>query len=291
MKLGMTKKAAIVFSLLLVLAAFGAQRVIFGDNLYHGVAVNEAVEQRQDSWWQEAQAKVDKQDSDIHLATRVIQPKIIKRGNPEEKLVALTFDDGPHVGKVEELLDLLRDLDVKATFFVVGKMVEKHPELIKMEADAGHEVEDHSFSHVNLSKVPERDAEIEYRACSDLIYHVLGTRPKFCRPPGGQATPAVMEAAAKNHLVTAMWSDDPKDYSNPGPEVIEDRLMTHVSNGAVILLHEGVDETMQVLPNLVQKLRSEGYKFVTMDQLYAGVKPGTPNRVSYGQTAAYHNSF
>ncbi len=282
----MVKQTAIVATLLLLLFAFGARGVIFPKQLYHGTTVNVAREQRDDVWWKGAEAEVEKQSKDLRLANRTLQPRIIRRGNPDEKVVALTFDDGPHAGKAQELLDLLKDLDVKATFFVVGMMVEKHPELIKMEADAGHEVEDHSFSHVNLSKVPEEESDIEYRACSDLIYHVIGTRPKFCRPPGGQATPAVMEAAARNHLVTAMWSDDPKDYSNPGDDLIIQRLMDHVSPGAVILLHEGVDETMQVLPSLVATLRSEGYSFVTMDQLYSKTKPPVRAHPQLGRVAS-----
>jgi peptidoglycan/xylan/chitin deacetylase (PgdA/CDA1 family) len=265
----MFKQTALVATLLLLLGAYGASKIFKGDQLYHGVSVNAAVEQRQDSWWQAAQAETNKRDRNFQLANEVIVPKIIYRGNSDEKVVALTFDDGPHPKKVEELLALLKSLNVKASFFVVGKMVEKHPELIKMEAAAGNEVEDHSFSHVNLSKIPETDVETEYRACSDLIYHILGKRPRFCRPPGGQATPSVMEGAARNHLITAMWSDDPKDYSNPGANLIADRLMQHVSNGAVILLHEGVDETMTVLPGLVQRLRDEGYRFELLSKLYA----------------------
>lgn len=241
-------------------------------SIFHGDAENLAVEQRQDKWWKTAEAEVDR-GRGFQLASRQPEPQIFLRGNPQDKLVALTFDDGPHPGKVQQLLGVLRALNVKATFFVIGKMVERHPELIRLEAAEGHEVEDHSFSHVNLSKIPEREVDIEYRACSDLIDHVIGVRPRFGRPPGGQATPAVAEGAAENRLVTAMWSDDPKDYANPGAETIEQRVLRHVSSGGVILLHEGVEQTVDVLPDLVHRLRAEGYRFVTMDQLYSLSKP------------------
>jgi peptidoglycan/xylan/chitin deacetylase (PgdA/CDA1 family) len=287
----MVRQTAIIAALLLLLAAFGARGVFFGHQLYHGAAVNLAKEQRDDTWWREAEAKVERGQKGMRLASKLLQPRIISRGNREDKVVALTFDDGPHPAKVEELLDLLNDLDVKATFFVVGMMVERHPELIKMEAAAGHEVEDHSFSHVNLSKLPEQDCETEYMACSDLIYHVLGTHPKFCRPPGGQATPYVMEAAARNHLVTAMWSDDPKDYANPGDDLIIERLMDHVSPGAIILLHEGVDQTMEILPDLVNSLRAQGYTFVTMEQLYANSHPSSRPRTSFGRDASFSRTL
>jgi peptidoglycan/xylan/chitin deacetylase (PgdA/CDA1 family) len=262
----MVKTTACVAGLILVFAAFALTRHANAngkaDGLYHGATENTAVEQRQDSWWQEAKVEVTDDKS-----WRWDAPKILYRGNPELKEIALTFDDGPHPGKVQELLNVLDQLDVRATFFVVGKMVEKHPELIKMEEEHGDEIADHSFSHVDLAKIPEDEVEIEYAACKDLIKKVTGKDPLFCRPPGGQATPEVMRGAAKCDLTTAMWSDDPKDYANPGPDVILQRTLEHANPGGIILLHEGVDETMQVLPQIVNTLRSEGYRFVTMSEL------------------------
>jgi peptidoglycan/xylan/chitin deacetylase (PgdA/CDA1 family) len=264
-RMSMVKTTACVAGLILAFAAFSYTRARASSNLvYHGVAVNTAVEQRQDGWWKEAQVQIDDEK-----ATEDARPKILFHGNPTEKEIALTFDDGPHVGKVEELLGLLNQLDVKATFFVVGKMVEKHPELVRMEAAAGNEIADHSLSHVNLSKIPEDEVQIEYSACKDLLRHITGKDPLFCRPPGGQATPEVMRAAAKCDLTTAMWSDDPKDYANPGTDVILQRTLDKAAPGGIILLHEGVDETMQVLPAIVNTLRNEGYRFVTMSELAA----------------------
>ncbi|HWD39655.1 MAG TPA: polysaccharide deacetylase family protein [Fimbriimonas sp.] len=249
-----------------------AVTTIIRPRVYHGSLVNTATEQRQDRWWQQARREIESEPPHmIHLAMRR-RPDIIYRGNSEDKVVALTFDDGPHPEKAEELLNLLRQMNVKATFFVVGKMVERHPEIVRMEASEGHEIGNHSFSHVNLSKIPEEDVEVEYRACQDLLKQVIGHGARYCRPPGGQTTPAVMRAAANCAMSTAMWSDDPKDYANPGADVIQDRVLDHLSNGAIILLHEGVDETMRILPRLVTELRSEGYRFVTMSQLEATLK-------------------
>ena len=268
--MSMVKTTACVAGLILAFAALSYTRAGASNPVYHGVAVNTAVEQRQDIWWKEAQFQVD----DEKLSDNA-SPKILFKGNPDEKEIALTFDDGPHPGKVESLLGLLNQLDVKATFFVVGKMVEKHPELIRMEEAAGDEIADHSFSHVNLSKIPEDEVQIEYSACKDLLRHITGKDPMFCRPPGGQATPEVMRAAAKCDLTTAMWSDDPKDYANPGPDAILERTLQHATPGGIILLHEGVDETMEVLPTLVNTLRGEGYRFVTMSQLAADSRHGS----------------
>ncbi len=278
----MLKATACVAGLILVIGALSLTRSMATDSLYHGAKVNTAIEQRQDAWWQEARQEVDQEASSMGAASYPGEPKILFHGSPNEKEIALTFDDGPHPGKVEQLLGVLKDLNVKATFFVIGKMVEKHPELVKMEAEAGHEIADHSFSHVNLSKIPEDEVQTEYLACKNLLRHILGTAPVFCRPPGGQATPEVMRAAAKCGLITAMWSDDPKDYSNPGSAQIVDWTFQHVRNGGIVLFHEGVDETMQVLPTIVNTLRDEGYRFVTMSELAADARRDRSSEMAYG---------
>jgi|GEM_PF-1039391 len=251
------------------------------DGLYHGSKVNSAVEEREDPWWKDAQAAVQQKHELLGAAAYVPKYPTFFHGSRQLKEVALTFDDGPHPGKVEKLLPILDGLKLKATFFIVGKMAERHPELVKMEADAGHEIADHTFSHVNLSQVPEEDAETEYLACKNLIHQITGKNPEFCRPPGGRVTQSVMEGASRCGLVTTMWSDDPKDYSNPGTAQIESDLLAHVSNGGILLLHEGVIETMQILPDIVANLRREGYKIVTVGQLWRDTaKLGKPTGLS-----------
>lgn len=258
--------------------------------LYHGSQVNTAVEERQDLWWRDAASTVAQKHEVLGTAAYRPFRYAFFHGDRTLKEIALTFDDGPHPGKVQKLLALLDRLKVKATFFVVGKMAEKHPELVRMEAGDGMEIGDHTFSHVNLSKITEEGVEIEYLACKNLIRQITGKAPLFCRPPGGQATPTVREGAEKCGLITTMWSDDPKDYSNPGSDKIESDLLDKISNGGILLLHEGVEETMQVLPDIVADLRSEGYRIVTVGQLAKDSgrwpKPVTPMLLPAGRKPA-----
>jgi peptidoglycan-N-acetylglucosamine deacetylase len=194
------------------------------------------------------------------------------RGSPNRKEVALTFDDGPHGGHTERLLDILKKQNVKATFFVVGKMAEAHPELVMREAREGHLVANHTYTHLNLSFIPEEEIPMQYRACSDLIFSLTTQRPKFCRPPGGQYDDVVMKAAADCGLVTVLWTDDPGDYARPGDGAIQQRVLQNIGNGSIVLLHDGVQQTLDCLPRLIESLKSRGYTFVTVDQMYASRK-------------------
>jgi peptidoglycan/xylan/chitin deacetylase (PgdA/CDA1 family) len=235
------------------------------DHLFHGSRVNAAKEDRSDVYWQQASAEVAKNPALLVTgAVRSPYPPNIEHGDTELPEIALTFDDGPHFPSAHALVQELKSLNLKATFFVVGKMAERHPELVREEAAAGDEIGNHSFSHVNLKEIPEKEIDI---ACNLLLKKILGYQPRLCRPPGGDSDPLVFQAAKANGLSTVMWTDDPLDYSNPGEDEILDRTLRHLSNGGILLLHEGVQETMSVLPLITKEIRDRGYKIVTVGQL------------------------
>jgi peptidoglycan/xylan/chitin deacetylase (PgdA/CDA1 family) len=196
----------------------------------------------------------------------------IARGNPKKKLIALTFDDGPHPDFTPQLLDILEREKVRATFFVIGKMVERYPDLVRQIRDHGHVIANHSFSHVTLSKIPGADVPIEYKACNDIVFKVAGVKPKYCRPPGGDYDKDVIRGAEAVGLTTVLWTDDPLDYASPGATVIEQRTLGRLSNGGIILLHDGAKQTLQVLPQIIEFAKKKGYKFVGVDELEASMK-------------------
>jgi peptidoglycan/xylan/chitin deacetylase (PgdA/CDA1 family) len=189
------------------------------------------------------------------------------RGNPALKTVALTFDDGPHPKTTPALLDLLKKSNVKATFFVVGEMAEKHPELVRREVADGHLVANHTFHHVNLTRVPEEQVLTEWQACNDVLRSITGRPVRFCRPPGGDYDSTVINAAQAAGLTTVLWTDDPGDYASPGDQVLDKRIYRSISNGGIILLHDGIQQTLDVLPQIIRTLKREGYRFVTVDEM------------------------
>lgn len=189
----------------------------------------------------------------------------IIRGNPKVKEVALTFDDGPHPDFTPKIVDILWKHNIKATFFVIGKMAEKYPDLIRLEQYAGHLVGNHTYSHVNLTKIPEDEDKAEMIACNSIISGITGSKVKYFRPPGGDYNKHVLRGAMDEKLTTVLWTDDPGDYADPGEKVIAKRLFRGLSNGAIILLHDGSDETLELLPAFIEALEAEGYKFTTVD--------------------------
>lgn len=197
------------------------------------------------------------------------QPLYLKltRGNPTVRTVALTFDDGPHPEFTPDLLAVLDRYNVKATFFVVGKMAERYPDLVRREVAAGHEIGNHTYHHVNVARLTEADAAAEWRAGEAAIMAITGERVKYCRPPGGRYDRAAVVAASGVGLTTVLWTDNSADYLGLSPRRIEQRVLSRISNGGIILMHDGVRQTIEVLPEIIEKLRGKGYRLVTVSDL------------------------
>src|ERR1700722_5691625 len=195
--------------------------------------------------------------------------RVIKiwRGDPNGKEVALTFDDGPHPAYTVRLLDLLREMHVKATFFVVGKKVDEAPWVLPRMLAEGHEVANHTYHHLNLDHADEALVMSEIRLGSDSIQRACGVKTFSFRPPGGHHNASVLSGAEKMNCRTFLWSDDPADFANPGADVLEKRLIGKVSGGALVLLHDGIEQTLEILPELISRLRHDGYRFVTVTEL------------------------
>ena len=201
------------------------------------------------------------------------------RGDARRREITLTFDDGPHPLFTGRLLDLLKQLNVKATFFVVGRKVDAAPDLLARMIQEGHEVANHTYHHVNLKTLPPGLVENEIRLDNDAIRRACGREPLYFRPPGGQRNGEVLEIAHKLGMATILWTDDPGDYANPGADIIEQKLLTHIRPGATILLHDGVEQTYQMLPDMVARLRQQGYKFVTVSEMIQHLEAARPGRV------------
>jgi peptidoglycan-N-acetylglucosamine deacetylase len=191
------------------------------------------------------------------------------RGDISKKEIALTFDDGPHPTYTPKLLAILKQFNAKATFFVVGEMAEKYPNLIRDEIAAGHSVGNHTYHHVNLTKISPEYVATEIKACGEVIRDITGKPPHLFRPPGGDFNRQVSMVSTALDYTTVLWTDDPGDYASPGEAVINSRLMSSVNNGGIILIHDGIQQTIDVLPKILKVLQERGYKFVTIDEMLA----------------------
>jgi peptidoglycan/xylan/chitin deacetylase (PgdA/CDA1 family) len=233
-----------------------------------------------DKFWQHAKREVDKSvlemiaQNQAELA-RGAQYHKFMHGSPNLKEIAITFDDGPHPQYTPRLLDILKQYDVRATFFVVGEKAEESPNLIRAEIAGGHSVGNHTYHHVSLTKIPEEYVPTEIKACGEVLKSITGKSPHLFRPPGGDYDQQVAVDAGALGYTTVLWTDDPGDYASPGDKVIKSRLLDRISNGGIVLIHDGVQQTVDVLPGILGYLKSRGYKFVTVDEMMAhsGARP------------------
>jgi len=191
----------------------------------------------------------------------------IMRGPTSPKSIMLTFDDGPHPGYSDKLVQILGRYKVRATFFVVGSQAEKYPDLVKQEFEAGHVVGNHTYHHVSLTKIPLSYAAEEIGACSDILKRITGKSSHFFRPPGGDYNQEIAEVANSLGYTLVLWTDDPGDYLNLPINELMNRTLDNITPGGIILLHDGDDDAIRILPSLIEGLRAKGYRFVTPDEV------------------------
>ena len=190
-----------------------------------------------------------------------------------KKLIALTFDDGPHTATTQPILLILKQYHVPATFFFVGAMAERHPDLVRATARGGHSIGNHTFHHVTMVALSRADAATEIKACGNVLKAATGVTPHLFRPPGGQYTAQIAGDAAALGYQTILWTGDPGDYLRLAPAVIAKRTLKTVTPGGIVILHSGVPETVRALPTIIESLRKAGYSFVTVDEMLKVRKP------------------
>jgi polysaccharide deacetylase family sporulation protein PdaB len=199
--------------------------------------------------------------------------KIISHGPKKEKVVALTFDDGPHPVYTTEILDLLNEYNIKATFFVLGKFAEQYPDIIKRQAEEQHEIGNHTYSHININKVSREKFEEEFDKTQKVISSLTGIESKVFRPPYGSCNEKTMKIVNTQECNVVLWSyrQDSKDWSNPDVDKIIDTTLSNVENGDIILFHDYVyydkSNTVEALKVIIPELISRGYNFVTISEL------------------------
>lgn len=190
----------------------------------------------------------------------------------ESKKIALTFDDGPHPKYTPEILAVLDEYGIKATFFVVGQNVGYYPDLVKAEVDAGHEVGNHTFSHANLRKERYDAVCSEINKTERLIYENTDFRSRLLRPPEGVYSQAVCDAAADFDYTIVLWSIDTKDWAHNPASKIAEQILSDVRSGDIILFHDFIGKnspTVEALRLVIPELLEQGYKFVTVSELLA----------------------
>jgi peptidoglycan-N-acetylglucosamine deacetylase len=195
------------------------------------------------------------------------------------RLIALTFDDGPYPIYTPMLLDMLHDLGVPATFFLIGRDAQEWPEITRrIEAD-GDEIADHTYSHPNLDQESSDAVKHEILEGRDVLWalsHDPAVR-EYMRPPHGRYTERTLRIAQELGYSVVLWTDDSGDWRTLTVPQLEHHLVAHATAPEIVLLHSGKLATIQALPYVVERFKKAGYRFVTVGELLKEVQTSEIN--------------
>jgi peptidoglycan/xylan/chitin deacetylase (PgdA/CDA1 family) len=193
---------------------------------------------------------------------------VAKHSNKASGYIALTFDDGPSEW-TEKVLDLLSETPHKATFFLIGNKVEGHAGLVRRMLEDGHAVGNHTFTHgKNTGFLNKDDLQQEIVRCDSIIKEVIGKRPLFYRPPFGVTNPTLSKVIKETGHTVMGWSIRSLDTKIQNPELIKQRILRKLKAGDVILLHDTLSQTLEMLPGLLEALEEKGLQSVTLEELH-----------------------
>jgi peptidoglycan/xylan/chitin deacetylase (PgdA/CDA1 family) len=184
-----------------------------------------------------------------------------------EPMVALTFDDGPHPRLTPQYLDVMRILEVPATFYVLGGRVAQAPRLTARIAEEGHEIGNHTWSHPNLAQLSDDQVLRQVDATSRAVIEATGRMPVTLRPPWGELSPRQRLMVFRSRgMPSVFWSVDTEDWRRPGATVVAARMRAALP-GDVVLGHDTHAQVLRALPSAVEGLRARGFRFVTVSEL------------------------
>jgi len=191
----------------------------------------------------------------------------IYKGNPLKKMVALTFDATYGDNQTHRLLQILRNNNIKATFFLSGIWLINYPHLVRAIAAEGHEIGNHSYTHPHMPLIPLAQVNNQIIRTDALINNISGLSPYLFRPPYGEYNQAILNTLASLGYVTIMWTIDSLDWKSPGVDQITSRIVDNIEPGAIILMHQSASQTAEALPQVILRLKGKGYNFGTVTQV------------------------
>jgi peptidoglycan-N-acetylglucosamine deacetylase len=211
-------------------------------------------------------------------------------GNTRLPEVALTFDDGPNPYYTPQVLSILQQNGINATFFDVGYLVTDYPNIVRQEYKEGNIVANHSWSHPQMTLLSSQAIMSQLTSTSKAIKDAIGVGPTFFRPPYGSMNSVVLTKARDLGFTTVLWDGSAEDWELPGVRNIVTKILYYTRNGAILLLHDGGGnraQTVAALPPIIRILKRRGFKFVTIQQLVDDlVMPGAQNALRNTQQAS-----
>jgi peptidoglycan-N-acetylglucosamine deacetylase len=188
---------------------------------------------------------------------------------PNEKMVALTFDDGPDAVITSDVIDILEEYHVKGNFFFVGSHVNQYPEVVKTAYEKGNLILSHSYQHIDLAQLELEELESQLENANAAIEAVIGKRPAIIRPPYGEINDGVADVMEQHGYTAVLWSIDTLDWSQQEADNIVKNVVDNVRNGDIILMHTTPEQssTKNALPMIIEELQKRDYEMVGLDTL------------------------
>lgn len=193
------------------------------------------------------------------------------KGDPDSNKVALTFDDGPKQGESNQILNILDQYGVRATFFVIGSKSLENPDLIYRIHSSGHDLANHSYSHTNLTTLTYEGIMKELSETNSILESTSASPIRYFRPPGGKYNKDVLKAVEELNLKMIMWDVNSGDYASrlsKEHDPIDKSVLESTSGGSIILLHNGGEKTIEALPRIIIGLEKQGYQLVPLSEMF-----------------------
>lgn len=190
-------------------------------------------------------------------------------GNENKKYIYLTFDEGYEAGYTEKILDVLKENDVKATFFITAHYLNTAEELVKRMVNEGHIVGNHTVNHKTLPEISDKEIEEEVMGLHQAIYEKTGYEMKYIRPPKGEYSERSLDATNKLGYTTVMWTFGYMDYDEnkqKGTEYAKKIILDNLHNGEIMLLHGNSKDNANILDEIIKSAKAEGYEFKSLDE-------------------------
>jgi polysaccharide deacetylase family sporulation protein PdaB len=184
-----------------------------------------------------------------------------------EKKIAITFDAAWSAEDTDEIIEILEEFDAKVTIFVLGTWVDANPDAVKKFYEKGHEIANHSDTHKLFSKVSREEVIKEIEECNKKIEAITGKKVKLLRAPSGDYDNKSIEIADTMNMKMIQWSVDSLDWKKLSAQEMYSRVVTKTENGSILLFHNGVENTPEALGKVLEKLKNDGYEFVTVSEL------------------------
>jgi peptidoglycan/xylan/chitin deacetylase (PgdA/CDA1 family) len=213
------------------------------------------------------EAKAFQEARRLRLAQNRIYYTTFNGGSPYEKLVALTFDDGPDPKSTLKVLAALRRAKVPATFFVIGRKVDRYPEIVRQTAAEGHDLGNHTYHHYDLSRLDDAGVRFEIERTSQSIARVVGGPTRWFRAPGCRYNDQMLAMLTDLNMIRVDTTNNSGDWNKKNSLAIIRRTLDRLAPGDVILCHDRLPLTVQALPELIRQVRERGFRFVPLAEL------------------------